>query len=130
MVDQVSGHSQASSSREDHVVRGHLSCSYRWGAGVEADSICSVPIFGSFGSSGLLFALKHGPASHVVPFIAAYPPVTFLVTISPAIPRWPETKERLIIKIIGDQLVGGKEKRPDERGKSPRSTIYKGKMHR
>jgi len=32
-------------------------------------------------------------------------------------------EERLIIKIIGDQLVGGKEKRPDERGKSPRSTI-------
>ena len=26
--------------------------------------------------------------------------------------------------------VGGKEKRPDERGKSPRSTIYKGKIHR
>ena len=39
-------------------------------------------------------------------------------------------EERLIIKIIGDQLVGGKEKRPDERGKSPRSTIYKGKIHR
>jgi len=28
-------------------------------------------------------------------------------------------EERLIIKIIGDQLVGGKEKRPDERGNSP-----------